>query len=87
MSDGSRHAYPAPTSMKFRPDMMKVNYTVGDVEIYEEKFIDEFTGDPDVVSTIITSSKPIKIEFDGQSFVPDIVKNLIISKNASCHFD
>ena len=41
LSDGSRHAYPAPTSMKFRPDMMKVNYTVKDVEIYEEKFIDE----------------------------------------------
>lgn len=41
LSDGSRHSYPAPTSMKFRPDKMKVNYTVGDVEIYEEKFIDE----------------------------------------------
>lgn len=39
------------------------------------------------MSTIIKSSKPIKIEFDGQSFVPDIVKNLIISKNASCNFD
>jgi len=53
--NGTRYEYPAPTSMKFRPDKMKVNYTVADVEIYEEKFVAE----NDVISTIITSSKPI----------------------------
>jgi len=81
--NGTRYQYPAPTSMKFRPDKMKVNYTVADVEIYEEKFVAE----NDVISTIITSSKPIKIEFDGQSMVPEVVHDLIISKNASCSFD
>lgn len=62
---------------------MKVNYTIADVEIYEEKFVAE----NDVISTVITSSKPIKIEFDGQSMVPEVVHNLIISKNASCSHD
>lgn len=69
--------------MKFRPDKMKVNYTVGDVEIYEEKWV----SDNDVISTNISSSKPITIVFDGQSFVPTVVQNLIISKNASCSFN
>ena len=50
--NGTSYQYPAPTSMKFRPDKQLCNYTVGGVDIYEQKFISE----NDVVSTIITSS-------------------------------
>lgn len=53
--NGTSYQYPAPTSMKFRPDKMLCNYTVGGVDIYEQKFISE----NDVVSTIITSSQPV----------------------------
>ena len=64
----------------WRPDKNVYEYNVAGVEIREEKFISA----NDVVSTIITSSRPVVIEFDGHSFHSDQVA---ITKNATCVFD
>jgi hypothetical protein len=44
---------------------MIMEYSVGDVAINETKFI---SVTDDVISTIITSSSPVTIEFEGRSF-------------------
>ena len=62
--DGKTHKHPKPTSMLWRPDKMICTYEVGGVQIREEKFIAE----NDAAASIITSSKPIKIQFSGHSF-------------------
>lgn len=62
--NGVRHSTPAPKYMYWRPDKMICDYIVANVTIHEEKFI----ASNDVVSTIITSSQPVTIEFTGRSF-------------------
>lgn len=63
--DGERFAYPVPREMIWRPDRQICRYEVGGVNIEEHKFI----ALNDVVCSIITSDKPVKLEFDGHSFV------------------
>lgn len=62
--DGQKHKYPIPKKMFWRPDKMVCEYEVAGVSIREEKFIAE----NDTACSIITSSKPIELVFDGQSF-------------------
>lgn len=62
--NGIRYTTPAPKRMYWRPDKMICEYEISNVTIREEKFI----ASNDVVSTIITSSKPVTIEFSGRSF-------------------
>lgn len=62
--DGKAYKHPKPTSMLWRPDKMICEYEVGGVKIREEKFIAE----NDAAASIITSSKPITLEFSGHSF-------------------
>lgn len=62
--DGERVETPVPTRMRWRPDKVICEYRVGDVTIREEKFI----GKNDAAASIITSSKPITLEFNGHSF-------------------
>ena len=63
--DGKTYAYPKPVKMIWRPDRQVCTYNVGGVAIEETKFI----APNDVLCAIITSSKPITLTFDGQSFV------------------
>lgn len=57
-----------PESMIWRPDRVICTYNVDDTIITEEKFISK----NDILCNRITSSKPIKILFEGHSFVnPD----------------
>jgi hypothetical protein len=62
--DGVRHEYPKPVQMFWRPDRQICRYRVAGVTIEEIKFISA----DDVLCSIIKSSKPIKLEFDGRSF-------------------
>lgn len=62
--DGKIHRYPVPTKMAWRPDRMICEYEVAGVRFREEKFI----ALNDVACSIITSSKPVTLRFDGQSF-------------------
>lgn len=62
--DGKVFENPKPKSMKWRPDRMVCEYEVGRVTIREEKFI----GKNDAAASIITSSKPVRLRFRGQSF-------------------
>jgi hypothetical protein len=55
---------PVPTRMFWRPDKMICEYDLGDVLIREEKFI----GSNDAAASIITSSKPVTLQFEGHSF-------------------
>jgi hypothetical protein len=63
--DGKLHLNPAPTRMTWRPDKMICEYEIGDVLIREEKFI----GASDAAASIITSSKPVVLRFEGRSFL------------------
>lgn len=62
--DGEKHKYPVPKKMFWRPDKMICEYEVAGVTIREEKFI----AANDAACSIITSSKPVTLVFDGQSF-------------------
>lgn len=62
--DGKLHAKPAPTRMFWRPDKMICEYEIGGILIREEKFI----GSNDAAASIITSSKPVILRFEGQGF-------------------
>ncbi|MEN8774614.1 MAG: hypothetical protein ABF379_03815 [Akkermansiaceae bacterium] len=62
--DGKTYKQPKPTSMRWRPDKMICEYETEGVTIREEKFI----GANDAAASIITSSKPITLQFSGQSF-------------------
>lgn len=80
--NGTRYVYPTPTRMDWRPDRMVIDYDLGGgLTLHEEKFISA----NDAVNTIITSSIPVDIEFEGQSFVA--AENEFISSNATCSFD
>ena len=63
--NGERYPYPVPTEMIWRPDRQICRYEVGGVKIEEHKFI----ALNDVVCSIITSDRPVTLEFDGHSFV------------------
>jgi hypothetical protein len=62
--DGEVFRNPAPTRMIWRPDKMICEYDVEGVRIREEKFI----GSNDAAASIITSSKPVTLRFEGHSF-------------------
>ena len=62
--DGEIFRNPAPTRMMWRPDKMICEYEIGGVRIREEKFI----GSNDAAASIITSSKPVTLRFEGHSF-------------------
>jgi len=74
------HETPTPDKMFWRPDKMIMEYKVANANIREEKFISN-----DVVSTVITSDIPLKIEFHGKTFAWNPTRT--ISKNASISFD
>tara|TARA_B110000438_G_scaffold159397_1_gene152629 strand:+ start:3191 stop:5506 length:2316 start_codon:yes stop_codon:yes gene_type:complete len=63
--DGNVHHHPSPTRMIWRPDKMICEYEIGDVLIKEEKFI----GSNDAAVSIITSSKPVGLRFEGRSLL------------------
>ena len=62
--DGKLFRNPAPTRMTWRPDRMICEYEIGNVLIKEEKFI----GSNDAAASIITSSEPVTLRFEGHSF-------------------
>ena len=62
--DGKTHRHPVPKKMYWRPDRMICEYEVAGVQIREEKFI----AANDAACSIITSSKPVTLRFNGQSF-------------------
>ena len=64
MVDGKVFENPKPKSMRWRPDRMVCEYEVGGVTIREEKFI----GKNNAAASIITSSRPVRLRFRGQSF-------------------
>lgn len=61
---GETYKHPIPKSMKWRPDKTICEYEVAGVTIREEKFI----APNDAAASIITSSEPITLEFEGRSF-------------------
>lgn len=56
--------HPVPAKMYWQPDRMICEYEISGVQIREEKFIAK----NDAVCTIIESSKPVTLLFEGQSF-------------------
>lgn len=64
MIGGKVYKHPKPRSMRWRPDKMICEYEIAGIRIHEEKFITE----NDVVVSVITSSKPITLQFSGHSF-------------------
>lgn len=62
--DGVIHKHPKPTSMRWRPDRMICEYEVAGIRLKEVKFI----AAKDVVISFITSSKPVQLQFSGNSF-------------------
>jgi hypothetical protein len=62
--DGKTYEHPKPKSMRWRPDKMICEYEVAGVILKEEKFI----ASNDAAASIITASKPVVLQFSGQSF-------------------
>ena len=62
--DGKTLKHPSPTRMFWRPDKMVCEYEIEDLLIREEKFI----GANDAAASIITSSRPVTLRFEGHSF-------------------
>ena len=77
--DGKTYTHPKPKSMRWRPDRMICEYEVGGVTIKEEKFI----AANDAAASMITSSRPVTIEFSGNSFY----HRNSVSSSASIAFD
>jgi hypothetical protein len=50
--------------MRWRPDKIICEYEIADVKVTEEKFISA----SDAIASIITSSKPVTLQFSGHSF-------------------
>ena len=85
LSEETRWETPAPSQMFWRPDRMVVQYELSKdgetaANIKEEKFISS----NDVVSSTITSDRPLKLEVTGQSFG---MEKRIVSMNGRCSFD
>lgn len=62
--DGKTHRHPVPTKMDWRPDRMICEYEVAGVQLREDKFI-AVNG---AACSIITSSAPVTLRMEGQSF-------------------
>ncbi|MDA7900885.1 hypothetical protein N9B26_07500, partial [Akkermansiaceae bacterium] len=62
--DGKTYKHPKPTSMRWRPDKIICEYEIADAKVTEEKFISA----SDAIASIITSSKPVTLQFSGHSF-------------------
>lgn len=62
--DGKIHRHPVPKKMYWRPDRMICKYEVDGVRLREEKFI----AANDTACSIITSSTPLTLRLNGQSF-------------------
>lgn len=62
--NGEVHRHPIPRKMYWRPDRMICEYEVNGVQLREEKFI----AANDAACSIITSSVPVTLRFDGRSF-------------------
>lgn len=62
--DGKTYRHPVPNKMYWRPDRMICEYEVAGVRLLEVKFI----ADNDAACSIINSSQPVTLQFDGQSF-------------------
>ena len=62
--DGIEYKHPKPENLIWRPDRQITKYNIDGIEIVETKFISM----NDVVCSIIKSSEPIKIRFDGTGF-------------------
>lgn len=62
--DEETYRHPVPKRMYWRPDRMICEYDAGGVRLREEKFIDA----NDAACSIITSSRPVTLRFNGQSF-------------------
>ena len=77
---GTEYADPVPTAMYWQPDKMICEYSVGGVNIREEKFIAE----NDAACTIITSDVPVTLKFNGQSFWST---DNSVTSTATCTFD
>jgi len=77
--DGKIYKHPKPKSMRWRPDKMICEYEVGGVTIKEEKFI----AANDAAASVITASKPVTLEFSGNSFF----SRNSVSSSASIKFD
>jgi hypothetical protein len=73
------YKHPVPTRMIWRPDKMICEYEINGVTIREEKFISA----KDTAASIITSSEPITLRFEGHSFY---VRHSV-SSNASVRYD
>jgi hypothetical protein len=73
------YKHPVPTRMSWRPDKMICEYEINGVTIREEKFISA----KDAAASIITSSEPITLRFEGHSFY---VRHSV-SSNASARYD
>ena len=58
------YKHPVPTQMIWRPDKMICEYQLDDILVREEKFI----GENDAAASIITSSEPVTLRFEGHSF-------------------
>lgn len=79
-SDGTEYAYPVPTSMKWRPDKIVCQYSVGGVNIHEEKFV----AGNDVICSIISSDVPVTLRFDGYSLM---IPRLSITNTSKVEMD
>ena len=62
--EGKEYKYPKPEKLIWRPDRQITEYSIDGIKIVETKFISM----NDVICSIIKSSKPIKIRFDGTGF-------------------
>ncbi len=74
------YAYPAPTSIEWRPDKVICTYRVGEVNVREEKFI----AANDVACSIISSDAQITLRFDGHSLV---IPKLSVDRTSRVRFD
>ena len=82
--NGKRYEYPKPTKRLWRPDKNICEYEIAGVKIVEEKYI----SDNDVLVSMITSSKPVTLEFDGQSFwFGDAKKGKSLTSTAKVAFE
>lgn len=83
LANGKEFETPVPARMYWQPDKMICEYEIEDFTIREEKFIAE----NDVVSTIITSSKPIRISFKGRSYLSETGGGTMYTSTAEGSFD
>ena len=88
VADGHRWEHPAPLRQFWRPDKTIVEYEltapgIAPISIREEKFISA----TDVVSTLITSSRPVTLEVSGHSFDGAVGSGEVLKVNGTCTAD